>query len=92
MVKSRPANAVDMGLIPGLVRFHKAQRTIEPVLWSLGAASTEAHPPQSPRSTAGEATAMGSWSTTTREGLPLATTREKPALGNEDLAQPQIIN
>ena len=49
MVKNLPANGGDVGSIPGLGGSHMlyslCTTTIEPVLWSLGAAITEAGPP-----------------------------------------------
>ena len=61
--------------------------TTEPVLWSLGAANTEAHMPYSLGSATREATAVRS--TATREQqAPLATTGE--GLCSKDPAQPQI--
>ena len=52
MVKNPPASVGDTGLIPGLGRFPHAVEQLspcaiatEPVLWSLGATTTEAREP-----------------------------------------------
>ena len=47
VVKNTPANAGDLGLIPGLGRFHmlRDNNTHGPQLPSLRAAATEAHTP-----------------------------------------------
>ena len=62
--------------------------TLGPVLYSLGATTTEAHIPHSPCSATKEATAMRSPHTATRVA-PLATTRGKSG-SNEDSEQPKI--
>ena len=74
MIKNPPANAGDTGSVPGPGRFPQAEeklspcaRTREPVLQSLGAAAAEASVPEGPCSATGEATAMRSPSTPTRE-------------------------
>ena len=45
MVKNPPTNAGDIGLIPGLGRFHMPQ-SIEPQLQSLRATTTKVHTPK----------------------------------------------
>ena len=62
--------------------------TIEPVLQSPRAATTEARAPGSLCSTIREATAMGSLCITTREQSLLSTMREKP-MQQQDPAQPK---
>ena len=53
--------------------------TIEPILESLGAETTDAHQPWHSRSTTGEATTVRSRRTTAREEPQLSATRGKPS-------------
>ena len=66
--KNLPANAGDMGLIPGLGRFHKLQsnQACVPRVLSLCSTTTEAHVPSLCSATR-ETIAMRSLNTTTRE-------------------------
>ena len=63
--------------------------TIDPVLWSLGAATAEAQVPESPCSMIREPTTMRSTQRATGEQSLLAATRESPG-SSEDSAQPKI--
>ena len=71
VAESPPANAGDMGSVPGPGRSH--------MLWSNGSpcvTATEARVPYSPHPATGEVTAMRSLRSPTE--TPLTTTRESP--------------
>ena len=83
VVKNRPANARDTGLIPGPGRSHMPQSTYAhaPQPLSLCASATEAYTLYSPCSATGEATAERSPHTPTREE-PAQQRRPGPAKNN----------
>ena len=94
VVKNPPANAGDMGWIPGSREIPQATEqlspcttTTEPVLQSPCITVTEACEPRAQATR--EATIMRTPDTATGEQPPFAATREKPTRSNKDPAQPK---